>query len=319
MKGKRLGDGTFQIWTWCESMIATGFRRTDRGRIARVFATLLMLGAMMCGTVYAQDDLAQTLAERSAIVVRGKVVRTNASEEPLQAASDRTVVIKISKMFAGSEIAGDQTGRNATVILSRPGTLKAGAEALFFGNPRFAGKSLTIADEGEILSEAARASMVSSLERGVQARRDRPVRERLATASMVFRGKVGSVRPLDSERERNKTAAEPRSEHDPEWHVAAVQVTTPVRGGEKGVLIMVLFPASRDIMWFNSPKLRQGQEAIFITHKPATEDALLLRSSGIEEFLKKQPAELLTQPFDLLPLSDEARVRGLLQNMKEVQ
>ena len=46
------------------------------------------------------------VAARSAIVVSGKVVRTNASEEPLLTASANTVVIKVSHMYAGSEIAG---------------------------------------------------------------------------------------------------------------------------------------------------------------------------------------------------------------------
>ncbi|MBZ5536292.1 MAG: hypothetical protein LAO31_10085 [Acidobacteriia bacterium] len=274
-------------------------------------ATLALVGVLRTGSSQAQVETAQSLAERSAIVVRGTVVRLNASEEPLQAASAGTVVIKVSRMYAGAEIAGDQTGRNATVILSRPGELKAGAEAMFFGNPRFVGKSLTIVDVGEILSSAP-PEATAGLEVGLQARRDLPVRERLAAASLVFRGKVESEGPLVPERKYKS----PPSEHDPDWHVAQVRIITPLRGGDQGALVIVIFPASRDIMWANSPKLEPGLDAIFIAHKPEREFAQLYRTTGVTEFLQKQPAELVTHPFDVLPGSDDARVRRLL---KEVQ
>jgi hypothetical protein len=281
-----------------------------------LWVTAALATTVACGTLFttnslAQGDTTKSLAERSAIVVRGTVLRLNASEEPLQAASDKTVVIKVSRMYAGAEVAGDQTGRNATVVLSRPSRLKVGMEALFFGNPRFIGKSLTIVDEGEILSSKGADA---DLEIGVQGRRDKPVRERLAIASLVFLGKVESERPLVTDRDTEPRV--PSSEHDPEWHVASVRITMSLRGGEKGALIIVIFPASRDIMWFNSPKLQPGQEAIFITHKADKEQAVLLNTTGVTAFLEKQPAELVTQPFDVLPASDEARVRGLLAEVR---
>ena len=59
-------------------------------------------------------------ASRSAIVVLETVRKIAVGEEPLLALSNATVVIKIEQMFAGSEFAGDQTGRTATVIVSNP-------------------------------------------------------------------------------------------------------------------------------------------------------------------------------------------------------
>jgi hypothetical protein len=58
--------------------------------------------------------------------VLGTVTRVDASDEPLLAPSPSTAVIKIDKVYAGSEIAGDQTGRTATVILSQPGQRQGG-------------------------------------------------------------------------------------------------------------------------------------------------------------------------------------------------
>lgn len=290
-------------------------RRSWAERMPYALAMLSLLMAIGGGSSLAQNETAKSLAERSAIVVRGTIVRLHASEEPLQAVSASTVVVKVTRMYAGSEIAGDQTGRIVTVIASRPLELKEGAEVLFFGNPRFVGKSLTILDEGELLPEA-RFTDTDGLEIGLQARRDRPIRDRIATASLIFRGIVEREEPLVDEGEK-KGLRVPPSEHDPEWHVASVRVNTPLQGGDKGALVSIIFPASRDIMWFNSPKLRPGMDAIFIAHKPDKEQAVLLRTTGVTTFIEKHAAELVTQPFDVLPASAEERVRRLLS--KEVR
>lgn len=275
-------------------------------------AAISAAAAMFTVNAVAQDESARALAERSAIVVAGKVLRVNATLDPMQAASTRTVVITVSRMYAGAEIAGDQKGRTATVILSRPSTtLKAGTEGLFFGNPRFLGKSLTIADEGELFADAARAAS-ANLEASFQARRDQPLRERIASASSVFRGRVESERAVAAGPDQPGKLPEPPSEHDPEWHVASVRVLTALQSSEQGALVNVIFPASRDVVWFNAPKLKAGQEAIFITHRPDKDDAQLMRAPGVAEFLEKQSAEVVSQPFDTVPPSEESRVRTLL-------
>jgi hypothetical protein len=260
----------------------------------------------------AQDETAKALAERSAIVVAGRVVRVNASLEPLQPASPQTVVIMVSRMYSGAEIAGDQKGRMATVVLSsaaRP--MKAGTEALFFGNPRFIGTSLTIASEGELVSGAAGATS-ADVSLGVQGQRDQPLRERIAAASSIFRGRVESERPLATGAGQAGASDRPPSEHDPDWHVASVRVLTSLQGSAQSELMNVLFPASRDIVWFNAPKLTVGQEAIFITHKADRDDPRLMRAPAVAALLAAQPVEIVSQPFDTVPVADEGRIRALI-------
>jgi len=303
-------------------------RPGERGRApwaVAVVAAAVGAALLGSGTAAAQDEGAAALAARSAIVVEGKVQKVHASDERLLAPSDNTVVISIRRMYSGSEIAGDLTGRSATVILSRPGSLKVGDEALFFGNPRFMGKTLTIADEGEIAGSNAAAAQ-PSLQAGIQARKDKPVADRLVTASLVFRGSVESIRPLEPE--RNSATAEAktrgevrRSEHDPEWQVASVKVVSPIQKTTAGQVVTVLFPASRDIVWYRVPKLKTGQDAIFITHVLSREEAAGYRDSGLPALLERQPdgVHAITDPNDVLPSSDEARVKALLSTRKEAQ
>jgi hypothetical protein len=286
----------------------------------RKLVVLLALLAVACGAAFAQTDTAQSLAARSSIIVRGKVLRTNASDEPLLAASSRTAVISIKQMYDGKEIAGEQKGRIATVILSKPEAIKAGQEAVFFGNPRFLGRSITIADEGEVV-QAAGAAFEATLEQAAQARRNKPVLDRMATASVIFRGTVSSVQSIESAtgQEADKRGAAETSEHDPEWQVATVRIVKPLRGGAAGENVTVLFAASRDIVWFQSPKLKPGQDAVFLAHTPGKEEMAQYRGSPLEALLQKQSVYLVIAPFDVLPPADEDRVRNLLAAPKETR
>jgi hypothetical protein len=281
-----------------------------------MLAVLSLLVSITTGMAFAQTNAAQALAERSTIVLRGKVLKTNASDEPLLEPSSVTVIVAVQHMYAGQEIAGDQTGRTATVILSRAEAVKEGEEMVFFGNPRFLGKSLTIADEGELPAQATALG-----ERTAQAHRDQLVARRLAVANLVFRGTVESVRPLEraAVEAQGKRAPAPTSEHDPEWEVATVRVVTPLRGGTAGQNVTVVFAASRDITWFNSPKLKPGQDAVFLAHSPSKDEEALYRGSGLSKFLEKPSIYLVTEPFDVLPPADEDRVRGLLATPKETK
>ena len=280
-------------------------------RWSSIYASLVLATIPLLTAGYTKAQVsATTLAERSAVVVSGTVVRVNASEEPLQTPSANTVVVKVDRMLAGAEISGDQKGRNVTVVLSRARNLKVGTSGVFFGNPRFIGKTMTIASEGEILTNPDRVT--AQLERGTQSRRDKPVRDRIAAANRVFRGKVEEVKPVATDDRKPESAGE----HDPEWQVATVRVLAPIRRSRENETVLVIFPASKDIVWFNSPKLKVGDELIFITHKPKEGELPMLRSTGALPLVERQAAELVTHPSDVLPVGEQARVVRLT---KEVQ
>jgi hypothetical protein len=288
-------------------------RRPAAGALIRQILVSL-LGVPLV-SAWGQPDPATSLASRSAIVVQGTVEKMGASEEPLLAPTPSTAVIRITRMFAGSEFAGDLKGQIATVILTKPGSVQAGTAAIFFGNPRFIGKTLTIADEGELPAPAGEAAISVALARGIQGRRDAPIRARLTLAAMVFRGTVESVKPIASAdgKERELT-----SEHDPEWQLAMVKVTEALRGTQNGAVVAVLFPSSSDIMWFNSPKLKPGQDALFLAHNPQPDELRVARNSEVFRLVEATHALVVSQPYDVLLPAEEQRLAGLLQT-KEVQ
>ncbi len=249
-------------------------------------------------------------ARRSAIVVAGTVEATGASLEPLLTATGSTAVIHVEHTYAGAEIAGDLAGQRATVILSRAGAdLKPGSRAIFYGDPRFIGKTVTIADVGET---PATEGVSTELSRGLHARLDAPLAARLAIAEVIFAGRVEQVRPVD--RKPNEDAATEVGEHDPELRLAMVRVASSLRGAKTGQLVPVAFADSCDIMWCNSPKLRVGQNAVIIAHQPKDDEAAITRSAAPSlAIVKRARAVLVTAPFDVLPPAGVERVRVLLQ------
>jgi hypothetical protein len=90
---------------------------------------------------------------------------------------------------------------------------------------------------------------------------DQALRDRLTRAELVLLGTVTVLRRVD--------VAHPRiSEHDPDWRDATIKVERQLKGSltPGSDTVHVLFPASQDVRWFQSPKFTQGQVGIFLLH-----------------------------------------------------
>ena len=81
------------------------------------------------------------------------------------------------------------------------------------------------------------------------------LKERLASARDVVVGRVVAIRPVA------KTG--PISEHDPDTHIATIEITESLKGAATKQLD-VRFQASMDVAWFGSPKLHVGQDGVFL-------------------------------------------------------
>jgi hypothetical protein len=112
--------------------------------------------------------------------------------------------------------------------------IPAGARGIFYGSPRFIGKTVTIADIGETPSPSAANLNTENLVAAAQARRDIPLRARLDLADAVFIGKVQSVAALGRETESKQQ--ELVDEHDPQLRIAMVRVKSSMRAPRWGHL-----------------------------------------------------------------------------------
>ena len=224
----------------------------------------------------------EDLARKARFVFQGRVKRPGATMKEALAAG-RTVIVTVDEVLQAPETLRHYAGKEVTVQL-RPGQrVAAGQAAVFFTNPWLFGKSVAVqALAVQPPVKKARDAVQMGVERDpVRTLDERDARAHVESADVVVSGRVKSVRVPDAPRAvrgargaRGARAAaagatlQRPSEHDPMWREAVVEVEDVHKGTHKRKTIIVRFPASRDIMWSEAPKLRPGQEGYFVLHAP---------------------------------------------------
>jgi hypothetical protein len=98
------------------------------------------------------------------------------------------------------------------------------------------------------------------------------VESRAGAADVIVTGRVTAVRPVApkptaSRRGTRAIAGLPITEHDPQWREATVSVTAVHKGRRVARSIRVRFPASTDVAWATTPKLRVGQRGVLLLRR----------------------------------------------------
>jgi len=121
------------------------------------------------------------------------------------------------------------------------------------------------------------------------------LKARIAAADLVVAGRVRSVQP--------GPVAPFLSEHDPLWQDAIVEVQTYIKGAHRK-WVVIRFASSMDVAWFQSPKLKKGEEHIFILKKfisAGTPTTAIV--NGVAQLAYTAP-----DPQDVLSKNDLSRV-----------
>jgi hypothetical protein len=181
-------------------------------------------------------------------------------------------------------------GKDITVKLRAANSVKPGEERVFFANPWIMGDSIGVVEVGSqpVVAAAADQTLSADVARGRAAAQDRDLQATLQSAQLVVAGRVAAVKPAPRQRV---------TEHDPQWTEADIQVTDVLKGNATGT-VTIVFPASNDVMWYKTPKLKQGQDGLFI---------LRTEARGVAT-----PRPAVVELQDVRPLSEVPRIRKLL-------
>jgi hypothetical protein len=119
--------------------------------------------------------------------------------------------------------------------------------------------------------------------------------KRLAQAEIVVSGVIQSVSRYG--------AAKPDflSTHDPQWWQATIEVQSVEKGNLSGKTIQVLFASSKDVAWYQSPKLKAGDHGVWLLQNR-------------DPFGKAVPAPAVVSPHDVQPIGELGHVRTLLKS-----
>jgi hypothetical protein len=243
------------------------------------------------------SDLAR-LAEEAGFVFRGRVTGHGTTEPTLAAASRDVVTVEIEEVLHSTDALRGLAGSRALVVTTRAAALQDGTTTVFFTDCIAVGSQLVVREIGHVDPRVTREEAAGA----VKAARERPLRRRLAAAARVVAGTVVDASPLEEH-------AAPRSEHDPDWWIARVQVHAELKGGERSKaageppksaspsapVVEVLFANSTDIAWYQAPKLRKGTAGLLLLHHVAPEDVPAAARLA-------RPMHKVVVPLDFIPI-----------------
>lgn len=233
------------------------------------------------------------LTRQSSFIFAGSVQKVNAASPSTIPASEGTAIVRVDDVLRNAGVVSDVQGKDITVELSRPGSLKEREQAIFFTNVVMYGASLVVREVNHISSESATTKV--QVGEALRQLPDEELKARLDQADLVVTGRVSVVRAVNARAERA-----PDSEHDPDWWQASVQVQSVEKGQPAPGPVIVYFPHSVDIRWFASPKFKVGQQGLFILRQTRDEK---LKVSGFTAL----------HPLDFQTTVQRQRIRSLIQ------
>jgi hypothetical protein len=118
---------------------------------------------------------------------------------------------------------------------------------------------------------------------------------RIADADLVILGQVRSLQPGPK--------APHLSEHNADWQDAVVDVKSFIKGATRPKIVVVRFPASMDIAWIRSPKLKKGERLVFILRRDTTAGTPTTTVDGVS-----RPVFTALDAQDVLPEYEMDRV-----------
>jgi hypothetical protein len=241
-------------------------------------------------------------AQGASFIFRGTVQRTKDSAAPGLKGDARALVVRVDEVMAAPPVLARVAGTEIAVVGS-PSAMRPGEEAVFHASSVSFGDEVAVraarvqplesaaSGTGLTAARALAAPLPSATDAAldpVQAHRDLVLKRSLDSADLVVAGTITEVRMApetlalasaartagaraSASRKRAAGGTEaaapalPRiSEHDPIWQEALVHVESVEKGSTGGKQVVVRFPGSNDVRWRNHPKLRPGQQGVFL-------------------------------------------------------
>jgi hypothetical protein len=241
----------------------------------------------------------EPMVRQSSLIFVGTVRKLNATTVPTVPASASTAVVRVDEVVYNAGVVTDIAGKDITVELLAPGSVTPRQRAVFYTNVDAYGDSIAVREVAhEELKTGGAAAMQAQTAEVTKRLADEKLQARIAQADLIVTGRVTAVQPSEGNARRA-----PRSEHDPEWWEATLKVQTVEKGQASPGDLTVLFPHSKDVRWFGSPKFEVNQDGIFLLHR--TEDKQL-RASGYTAL----------HALDFQALDQRDRIKAMVQNSR---
>lgn len=221
------------------------------------FLTLLLIA--FCTTTGHSQETLKSIIAKSNFIFSGTIVKMNASNIEIKTVGP-TAIVKVDEVIDAVSPFEEEQGKEITVLLSSDRNMKEGSQKIFYTVGWYYGKTLGVKE----VPNSLQTKMQDTLKRAVARQRQQihidSLRDELSKADLVIQGTV-----LE-DNIKVETNPNIQSEHDPEFRKAVISVQSVLKGTTKNKQITVYYAESDDVLWYRSPKLEKGQQAIFLLH-----------------------------------------------------
>ena len=259
-------------------------------------------------------------------VFRGTVQRLRAATMARLTDTQNMIVVRVDQIIKGPEVCKDFVGRQITVQTDGGVQFQRSTTGIFYTNVSLFGESLAVNlldfEAGETSGPTLQAALAAHADPARALEHD-DITRRVNSADLVVSGRITAVRVLGEPSMAAPSAAaaagapppqpEPISEHAPVWQEATVQVDTVLKGKHEEKTVRVRFPASTDVRWHRAPKLRPGQEGVFILHGGEVTEAAkgMVAGAGLQATGTDGPVFTALHPHDFQAADQSDDIRHI--------
>jgi hypothetical protein len=275
-------------------------------------AGILWMSLLAPGALPQATDNQAALVKQSSIIFAGTVSQVAATSFAGVPKSAQTIVVRVDSVLKKPAAVSLKNGDNVTVEVKDPAAFQDGTQATFYTDGWIFGSGVAVKELGHKIvpsgeTPGATGTGEKTFGQVQQEISDQDLQRRLATADYVVIGRITDVHQWIIP--KSAAARYRTSEHSANWHEAALQVQSVLKGPKlKRNKMIVRFPQSRDVAWVNAPKFEKGQQGIFILKRDQVSGAPTASLGGYTV-----DAYTCLKPGDWLPMTDEARVHSLLK------
>jgi hypothetical protein len=263
--------------------------------------------------------------EKPTFIFKGTIKKLKSATMKEVPVDKNTAVVTVDQIIeAPADLAG-YNGQDLTVQLSD--THKVGETLIFNTVSWLYGESIALRSLSEEPIKASHSAVLAAGGDPAARRRQREQREHFDDADLVVSGKVVSVRLPSDEPPAAKGAVatgsarrKPVSEHDPKWREAVVEVDDVHKGDHKKKQVVIRFPASHDVMWYNAPKFHPGQQGHFLLTKAKSTKPTKTKKAGKKAAAAGAKAVTPTEtyvaldPLDFQPYSEPGGLKTIIDS-----
>src|SRR5215467_15119388 len=268
--------------------------------------------------------------EKPTFVFKGTIKKLKSATMKTVAVDSNTVVVTVDQLIEAPPDLAAYAGQEITVQLSGAIKPKVGQQLIFHTVSGQYGESIEVRSLSEEVVQASHSAMLSAAGDPVERRREKDRRRQFDDADLVVSGKVLAVTLPPSEQAATKSASKsavaatvtrrkPVSEHDPKWRDAVVEVDDVHKGKHTKKKVIVRFPASKDVMWYNAPKFHPGQQGHFMLQKTTPEKPPKGSKAAKKTAAAAAPAETMDtyvalDPLDFQPYSQPGGIKKIIES-----